>query len=234
MTIGRPIMRAVNSAAGVVVYFRPSCKRWSCPQCAVVNARKWRYVATYGAEWFERCGYPLSFITLTSHERRRGQDASIELFRSAFPILRKRLGRTFGVVEYFAIPETHVDGTTHLHALVVGFLETGELKDMARSCGLGYMADSEVVVSIGQVTNYVTKYMAKDIRYGNWPKGFRRVRVSQTWPARPDFDTLDDWEMSIVSNRGRVRSEMQEQAEKGFRVVDTDHAEAWAIVRSVG
>ena len=72
-------------------------------------------------------------------------------------------------------------------------------KDNARSCGLGFMAESEFAKTAGGAFAYASKYLSK--QWGiPWPRNFRRIRTSRKYPRQQD-----DGECSV--NWSKVASE---------------------------
>jgi hypothetical protein len=63
------------------------------------------------------------------------------------------------------------------------------VKDTARSCGMGYMADAQLLKDPCAAGAYVTKYLTKSLSQGDvFPKRFKRVRYSVGFPK---FDFKD-------------------------------------------
>jgi hypothetical protein len=55
------------------------------------------------------------------------------------------------------------------------------------SAGLGDQYDISLVQTAAAASRYVAKYMFKDSMFGtHWPKGWKRVRYSQSFPKLPD------------------------------------------------
>jgi hypothetical protein len=69
--------------------------------------------------------------------------------------------------------------------------------------GLGKMVDISEIGSPVAVAVYVAKYLFKDAMQTAWPKGWKRIRYSQSWPKLPEhkhsiaFPVMrpDDWLM---------------------------------------
>jgi hypothetical protein len=73
-----------------------------------------------------------------------------------------------------------------------------------RACvrsGLGVQARISKVASPIGVATYLTKYLFKSAVFTQWPKGWKRIRYSKTWPKLPEYDIEgafpilkpDDW-----------------------------------------
>lgn len=83
-----------------------------------------------------------------------------------------------------------------------------------RSCadsGLGYQYDLSRVKSVEAGSRYVSKYLFKESIFQTvWPKGWRRVRYSNSWPKLPDLKgngmillTAFDW-LALAKNAVRI------------------------------
>lgn len=80
-------------------------------------------------------------------------------------------------------------------------LRSDWLQEMVCRAGLGDQYDISRVETVEGASRYVAKYMFKDSQFGtHFPKRWKRVRYSQTWPdfAKPKTDAFvllsaDDW-----------------------------------------
>jgi hypothetical protein len=80
-------------------------------------------------------------------------------------------------------------------------LRSAWLQSAVISAGLGDQYDISQVHTVEGASRYVAKYMFKDSQFGaHFPKRWKRVRYSQTWPdfAKPKTDAFvllssDDW-----------------------------------------
>lgn len=68
------------------------------------------------------------------------------------------------------------------------------------SAGLGPQYDITAVREVEAAARYVAKYLFKDSLQTQWPKGWKRIRYSQSWPQLPEQDTnarvlltAEDW-----------------------------------------
>jgi len=81
-------------------------------------------------------------------------------------------------------------------------LRSDWLQSQCIRAGLGGVYDVSRVKSAPAASRYVAKYMFKDSIFGShWPKGWKRVRYSQSFPQLPDRKTnafvllsRDDWQ----------------------------------------
>ncbi len=164
------------------------CDAWKCPECSKKLATKWVLRAEIGTREFLSENVPVSFVTITSHEKLRDFKATEAVWRSAWPPLYKAVKRKADIFEYMIIPEKHKDGRMHVHALWTADVTERWLKDNARKRGLGYEAKVKPVTEVSHATRYVTKYIGKSLGE-DVPAHFRRVRVSQQWAQVPKPET---------------------------------------------
>lgn len=189
---------AGKKKSGEYVLVQPGCHQWDCPACAEENQKKWVYLVGYGASVWMDCGEEFDFVTLTSHERLTTQANCVKALRHGFNVLSSRFRRVYPRPVYVAICEHNLDEERlHLHMVISSFYSERNWKDIPRECGFGYMNDCQRVRSAAGVSHYVTKYLAKQLVGGKWPRGFRRVRTSHGWPIPPAKDEnydIMEWE----------------------------------------
>lgn len=195
-----PILVGKQFSTMKASFFSAPCGMWSCPNCGARNARKWVARLLEGMnsvgvdDWY--------FVTFTAHEKWR-KNTSLTNIRRNWPKLRKRMAREAAKQQFEAwqgIPypfpaeiiyawvyEPHNDHSWHVHLLSSIKQSTKWWKDNARQCGMGHQAKALTVKNRGMVSGYVCKYMLKAIDvYERYPKGMRRVTVSQNWPKLPE------------------------------------------------
>jgi len=90
------------------------------------------------------------------------------------------------------------DGTRR--AYFVDAVRSDVIQSAVCACGLGDQYDFSEVRSAKAVARYVGKYLFKSSLLTVWPKGWKRVRYSQTWPKNelPESEafpiiTREDW-----------------------------------------
>jgi hypothetical protein len=178
--------------------FAPPCNRWSCPVCSDDLRAQWSWVALYGTKKLQEDGRGLVFVTITSHEKLSVAGA-MAVWPSAWKQLHTRIVRAVGPGEYVRVTEQHESGKLHVHMVTTwGFTQTW-LKDNARACGLGYIADVRPVLHAPGAALYVSKYLAKQ-DYA-WPKRWRRVSTSRRWPKLDEKPDIEGWQHTIVDKR---------------------------------
>lgn len=216
----RPYLTGVGTAEGVAILLRPDCKCWNCPKCAARNARRW--IARIINHMNHNKGKNWQLMTLTAHEKMRGE-ASIKNIRKGWKKLYNRIRDTFGVSDYCKVWEHHSDGTFHLHAIVdvqnKKFTKRW-LKNAARACGMGYMADLRKIDNAGIVAGYVAKYFLKSEAVGAMPRGLRRIEVSRNWEKLPDLVAENNFSWIINETRdGQLRTAGHYHA-RGYEITD--------------
>jgi len=229
---GRPVIKATNHEQKRAVFFRPRCKQWSCPTCGQINAERAVALAAHGSSVLSKDqGHVLTFVTVTSHER-LSAGATLRVLPSAWPKLRKRIARSADNPAWLLIPELHEDGRVHLHGIVAAQLETRWLKDNARACGFGYMADAQIVQNVYEVVSYTAGYMGKTLQNSNFAKGFHRYRTAQHWPHLPELPEPPGWNFTLVARDSVLDDEVNRLADANYIVAVFDHATAWDFVNS--
>ena len=229
----RPFLIAYKASTGHVIYFRPRCKLWSCPHCAKVNALQWKIRGAEGVKHFNNQGKTVRFLTLTSHER-LDEFTSLKVWPSAWKKLHTRANRKAGEKgSYLMIPERHKDGRLHMHALVTWPLPERFWKDDGRACGLGYMNDLREIDNPGLGAWYVSKYLAKEMEYLNWPAGWRRVRTSRDWPKAPEMEMPEGWTFRKLENDVALIDAIARQRDAGKTVYVLQHDRAWEAIAMI-
>ncbi len=69
-------------------------------------------------------------------------------------------------------------------------LQTEICERAVTECGFGHQYDLSRIESIEAGSRYMAKYLFKESVFETvWPKGWRRVRYSQSWPKLPETET---------------------------------------------
>lgn len=220
-----PILLGTHKKIKNAVFIRAACGLWSCPVCSTRNARKWiarllegmNHPDT-GAMWY--------FVTITAHEKWRGDVASLKNIRANWQKLRKRMARAVdGPLYYAMVYEPHEDNSFHLHILTNAPLNERWYKDNARQSGMGYEADCSPMKNPGKVAGYVAKYMLKSAENAErYTKGMRRINVSQNWPELPELSKPgSDYDYIPVGNRAGAIELRDRYIRLGYNVADPQH-----------
>jgi len=229
----RPLMVARNRDLMLAVLFRPRCKSWQCPACAEINKNLWTVRAYGGAHFLMGQGQELFFITLTSHEKLT-PDQTLWTWPRAWAKLRDRMRyENNGTFHYLMVPERHKSGRLHVHAVESSGLGSRWFKDNARECGMGFQAKEEKITSPVGAAVYTVKYLAKSITETNWPRGFRRVRASRSWPKLPRMNDLD-WSFQVLPTSEGSQGEVERLESAGYAVECLNHLAAWEFIERGG
>ncbi len=225
-TPGRPLLRAKSDHLNIVILYRPRCRLWTCRFCGESNKRKWVARIAHGVKEYQSEGLEFHFVTLTSHRKLKTADATVAVFRHAWDVLRRRASREAPGMKYALIPERHESQKLHCHLLTSAHMETRWYKDNSASCGLGYIADEERLLSVKRAAYYVSKHAAKQVGKEIWPKGYRRVRTSHRWPQLPPLETGTAFDTEMLTKQSTVAGERDWWQVKGYTVYcyahDTD------------
>jgi len=212
-------MRGVHKTDDVVKYIKPDCGLWSCPECGTKNASHWGKVAMYGVSWLIDNGLIPEFLTLTSHRLVRTVPAGLAVYRPAWKKLSVRLKRASPQeIFYMSVYESKKTGHFHVHFVGTFGVSKRWFKDNAAGCGLGYQVELVDIDSVKATAWYVTKYLTKQFEQA-WPKGTRRVNVSQNWPTMPQDGYSGDFVWQFAGNYINAHKWLLADCDAGRHVV---------------
>lgn len=227
-----PILFGRDTKRKKAIVLRSACKLWSCEPCGARKAKKWiakvvNGVNKIGGQWY--------FATLTARADRRTPEKSLEDLRKGFFKLRKRIIRKFGKFEYVRIYHHHKSGAYHMHLIMNAPIPTKlipateakrehhyckYLKDTSVACGLGFMADYQLLRSTAGAAYYVAKYLTESIGVNSqgWAKNVHRIRTSNNFPKLPDLtkESEIDWEYMQGHNHLWMRAHLA--ADEGYKL----------------
>jgi len=199
---------------------RANCDTWSCDECAKRMSERWGLRADMGARALQAQGDKLDFITITSHEKLKTFEATCRVWSSAWGKLYNAVKRKKPSLEYILIPECHEDGRMHAHALWNAEVKKKWLKDNARKRGFGYECEIRNVSNSGRASEYVTKYIGKNL-HTDYPARFRRVRCSNNWIDIPKPTTqCDNLRWEYVGTNGALQIVYDECQSKRIALID--------------
>lgn len=234
----RPYLVGVSEADKTVVLTRPNCNQWNCTACAARNAKRW--IARIINHINLNASMSWKFVTLTAHEKYRGEAASVKNLRQGWKKFYNRMIWRYGTEDYAKVWERHADGSFHLHGLFGDSLQDGQFwiedypywrgisqrwaKNNARACGMGHQVKVRPVENAGQVAGYISKYMVKSEEIGGYPRDLRRIEVSRNWTKLPDLhaDTLIQWIVQDTREGQLLRAGLYHT--RGFDIIDTPQA----------
>jgi len=197
---GTPFLFADDTTGKRRLIIKARCKMWNCPYCGKVNAHQHWIRVLNGCNELSHKGQLLNFITITSHEKLSTTEQCLFVHRKGFQKLKERLRRKVenhsgNKLSYVVVPEFHKDKRLHWHGIINGDIRTRWLKDSARKCGYGYQCKSSRMDNAIQATNYVTKYLVKQLHLQDYPKKMHRITYSQSFPNKPAPDATYSWEI---------------------------------------
>lgn len=161
------------------------CKKWSCPVCGPLNARRLREKTKNGIKTIMdrirthgyRDKYFFKFLTLTlpgeSFRRAYSLDMAERELKQNFNKLRTAIKKKYGDFEYIWVCEPQRDGFPHLHVLMIGKNIAGiDVKDFIErmwrdNYSMGFVKLNVVDGGLEKVIGYITKYMTKGLQAGN-------------------------------------------------------------------
>jgi len=212
-----PLVEGWNDEHKQAIVWQPPCNQWDCPECSIILRAKAAIRGYLGANQILDADRPVYFVTVTSHEKLTPGQSWWVLPR-AWNKLRTRAQRESPGGLYYAVPEHHKSGKAHLHFVTDWAMSRRWWKDNARSCGLGYQADTEIARSAPGAGAYVLKYLIKQLDGATWKPGKRRIMCSQAWPDVPTPIGALGWKFQIVPYDQSVMFTMEFWKQSGFDV----------------
>lgn len=189
------------------------CNSWSCPRCGLLRALHEYGRMVQGARELAAMGESLFFLTLTCRGRDLDLETADREYMTwtnrLLTAARAKNKRAKIAWFYAQVTERQQRGAPHSH-LIITFcpddvieyatgapvpngvtarhdtLYSPWLTGACVRAGLGPMVDLSAINNPVAVAVYAAKYMFKDAMTTEWPKGWRRVRYSQSWPKLPD------------------------------------------------
>jgi len=194
------------------------CNDWTCPRCGHIRARQEYAKILNGANVLAEQAMPLYFWTLTCRgkelslwDAEKGYLKWTDRLLTAARNKAKRAGQSW---QYVQVTERQRRQHPHSH-LIVTYCPEGSvsvckaehlpngriakhdtlwsewLVNASSRAGLGTECEISLIRSPQAVAVYVAKYLFKDAVTTKWPKGWKRVRYSQSWPERPKRVVMD-------------------------------------------
>lgn len=190
------------------------CNSWTCSRCGHVRAcaEYGRIVA--GAKKLNEQGHSLYFLTLTCRGRDMALDEAekgyMQWTNRLLTNARIKASREKQHWAYAQVTERQQRGHPHSHIITtfcpgdvfhygpgVSLPNGAKAKHeglysdwLVASCvsaGLGPMADLSYINNAVAVAVYAAKYFFKEAMSTEWPKKWRRVRYSHSWPKLPKY-----------------------------------------------
>lgn len=241
------------------VLLQGCCNHWDCKRCGILRAKEEYGRIVQGAKeialnqelWFITLTCRGRQLNVADAEENYLEWTN--RFLDAARIKARRLGQAW---YYVQVTERQKRGHPHSHILTVfhphdevaskrtkwrtdnagkRIYEQVELlrsdwlsKEVVRA-GLGSEYDISSVRSVEAASRYVAKYMFKSCMFTVWPKGWKRVRYSQSWPKLPEMTTdavpvLTDRDLINLAIRSETiickELEVFQRTENAIRKVD--------------
>lgn len=206
------------------------CNDWTCGRCGLKRAKAEYGRMVEGARRLHQDGNALYFLTLTCRGADMPlETAERDYMKWTNRILStcradwKKRGGTWAYVQVTerqkrqhphshlittfrpkdATPAKKGDTLAHGAAARHDCLNSPWMVKAVQRAGLGKMVDISEIGSPVAVAVYVAKYLFKDAMQTAWPKGWKRIRYSHSWPKLPEhkhsiaFPVMrpDDWLM---------------------------------------
>ena len=159
------------------------CRRWSCDYCQPYRASDLRRQA--------RDGKPDTFLTLTVNPMvGKDPDHRARTLVRAWRLIRLRAIRKYKYksIPFIAVFEATKAGEPHLHILCrVPWIDQRWLSRQMAELMSAPICDIRRIKHVGQLANYVAKYVGKD------PQAFKRCK--RYWAShdyKPAIDDLED------------------------------------------
>jgi hypothetical protein len=206
------------------------CNHWDCPRCGPLIAKKHYGRIVEGARELRAEGmlYFLT-LTCRGREitRHMAEESYLKWTNRVLTAMRTRAKRAGQRWAYVQVTERQKRGHPHSHILTTWkphdttqgthrkwrvtndgqrepedrpALRSEWLEARCVAAGLGPQYDITEVSEVEAASRYVAKYLFKDTLLTVWPKGWKRVRYSQSWPRLPEQETdarvlltAEDW-----------------------------------------
>jgi hypothetical protein len=194
------------------------CNSWTCPRCGQMRARAEYGKMVNGARELTGQGQTLYFLTLTCRGKEMTLDEAergyLKWTNSIMTNIRAEAKRQTKTLVYAGVTERQKRGHPHSHiiinikprdAKIVArkrvkadrtvetrmVLESNWLQRRIVASGLGSQYELTRIRSNIGVAVYLSKYLFKDAIQTFWPRRWKRIRYSQSWPKLPDQDSGD-------------------------------------------
>lgn len=205
------------------------CNNWQCPRCGQIRARAEYGRIVSGARELSEAGHTLYFWTLTC----RGKDMPLEQAENDYltwtnrllTATRSRAKREGDFWAYVQITERQQRQHPHSHLIATYAppdakptlkIKNGTPREVLVSkwfaaqnerAGLGPQHEITRIDTPEAAAVYVSKYLFKDSMNTAWPKGWKRIRYSHSWPKLPEQHPEIAWPLINLSDWRRVQRE---------------------------
>lgn len=204
------------------------CNSWTCPRCGQIRARHEYGRIVQGAREIAAQGHDLYFWTLTC----RGRDMPLEKAEAEYytwtnkllTYLRRDCRKDGQFWAYAQITERQQRQHPHSHlissyapsdAIPTLKIKNGTPRQVLVSqrftllnerAGLGPQHEITLIDVPEAAAVYVSKYLFKTSASTIWPRKWKRVRYSRSWPKLPEPETDTAWPLLKVSDWQRMEA----------------------------
>lgn len=188
---GRLCCCGTDPKTGRKRFQRINCNAWTCSYCGPRKAKRAKRAIRERAE-----GMGLRyFLTLTlDPSKLENPQFAVAHLRLVFNKFREYLRRKFGAAPtYICVLEFTQKKIPHLHILLDRYIDHAWISDVWDSLGGGRIVFIKRV-TINKVSNYLSKYLTKDLILSA-PKGSRRITTARSIKLFPKFESGIAWEL---------------------------------------
>ena len=207
------------------------CNDWTCPRCGHIRARQEYAKILNGANVLAEQAMPLYFWTLTCRGKElslwEAEKGYLTWTNRLLTSARTKAGRAGQPWHYVQVTERQRRHHPHSH-LISAYCPGGSVSvckgarlpngrtarhdtlwsewliAASSRAGLGTECEISLIRSPQAVAVYVAKYLFKDAVTTKWPKGWKRVRYSQSWPKLPKRETMDEFPLIRLADWKRM------------------------------
>lgn len=189
---------------------RGSCNRWECERCQhFVASQHYGRIVQGVKEIAGEKEETLWFITITCKGKdmplKRAKEEYMRWTNHLLTLMRKDAKKTKQFWAYCQVTELQKRGHPHSH-IITSYKPNGAkkeplperenhyvsewLQNAIVNAGLGEQYDISMIENPEAASRYVAKYMFKESQFKTeFPRHWRRVRYSQSWPKLPEYET---------------------------------------------
>jgi len=219
------------------VLIQGCCNHWDCARCGIVRAKQEYWKIVNGAQALSHWQHELFFLTITCRggelTKSESEEGYLEWTDRLNTSMRNHASSKNIYWSYVAVTERQKRGMPHSHYITTfcpidGInvtlgtnitIRSEWLQNAIIRSGLGHIYDLNKIRSAAAVSRYVAKYLFKESLHTEWPKGWKRVRYSNSWP-KTEYEGKAGDAFAIVKKEDWLR--LKKIARNGERVSTSD------------
>lgn len=209
------------------------CNDWQCPRCGGLRAKHEYARIVEGAKAIQATAEPMYFWTITCKGREltfaKSEAGYLEWTNRLLDAARAKAKRADSKWCYVQVTERQKRGHPHSHLISTycppdaQTYARGDVLPNRRAAkhdclwsewfraanvraGLGVECDLSLIRTPEAVAVYVAKYLFKEAMTTKWPKGWRRVRYSHSWPKLPKHENLTAFPLIRMADWRRMEA----------------------------